>query len=263
MESQKNLPAITDSGPKTLAPDDLVVLRKARASMENIGWAMEGLNNLGNVLEKQVAHLTPAQQERLKQISYGVLKQVVGANLATMKTEKKKPPSSGMFQTLATLSGAIGGAFGFTAFAADLALTTKLMMRSIMDIARSEGEDLQELDTQLACLQVFALGGKSKHDDSLDTSYFALRVAIRSSVKGATQPLMKAVSLVAARYSVQAAEKFAVQAVPIVGAAGGAVINMAFITHFQNMAKAHFAIRRLERKYSPELVEAAFLKLGV
>ncbi len=262
MALKKTLPALRISGKSVMDPEDQMILRQAKASMENIGWAMEGLNSLGNVLEKQVANLTPAQQERVKQISYSVLSQVVRANLATMKTEKPSRPRNGMFQTLATLSGAIGGAFGFAAFAADLALTTKLMMRSIMDIARSEGEDLSELDTQLACLQVFALGGKSKHDDSLDTGYFALRVAIRSSVRGTGQPLVKAVSAVAARFSTQAAEKFVAQAVPVIGAAGGAAINMAFISHFQNMARAHFAIRRLERKYGPEVVEAAYLKLG-
>ena len=120
-----------------------------------------------------------------------------------------------------------------TAFAVDLGITTKLMMRSIMDIARSEGEDLMELDTQLACLQVFALGGKGKHDDSLETGYYASRVAMGSALKGGTKalgglvagssnPILAAVAVIASRFSVQVSEKFVAQAVPILGAAGGA-----------------------------------------
>jgi hypothetical protein len=59
------------------------------------------------------------------------------------------------------LSGAIGGAFGLTALAVELPLSTAIMLRSIADIARSEGEDLTMVESRLACLEVFALGGRS------------------------------------------------------------------------------------------------------
>ncbi|MDC6353267.1 MULTISPECIES: EcsC family protein [unclassified Robiginitalea] len=246
-----------------LEAEDLRVLESAKRRMENIGWAMEGLNQLGNKIDKQVSRLSEGQQKQLQQISYTVLQRVVQSNLKTMDPDKAKPASlNTAYQAMASLSGAIGGAFGFVAFAADMALTTKLMMRSIMDIARSEGEDLRELDTQLACLQVFALGGKSKHDDSLDTGYYALRMSIRSALRGVANPLAKAIGQVAGRFSVQVTEKFAAQAVPVIGAVGGAAINTAFMTHFQNMAEAHFAVRRLERKYGMEAVEAAYHAIG-
>ena len=261
IKSKKNVPALVPA--PTLAPTDLQQLKEARRQMEQIGWAMEGLNKLGNIIDERVARLPARQQEQLKNISYNVLRKVVQVNLRTMDPEKEdRQPSRATFQALVTLSGAIGGAFGLAAFTADLALTTKLMMRSIMDIARAEGEDLRELDTQLACLQVFALGGKSKHDDSLDTGYYATRVSLQSAVKGVANPLSRILSQVAGRFSAQVSEKFAAQAIPVIGAAGGAAINMAFITHFQNMAQAHFSIRRLERKYGRELVERTYRELG-
>ena len=125
----------------------------------------------------------------------------------------------------------------------------------------------------MACLQVFALGGKTKHDDSLETGYYASRVAMSSAVKGGTKalegllrgstnPLVKFLATVATRFSVQVSEKFVAQAIPILGAAGGASINLAFIHHFQNMAHAHFSIRKLERTYGEELVREAYERLN-
>ena len=41
------------------------------------------------------------------------------------------------------------------------------------------------------------------------------------------------------------------------------MVNTVFISHFQDMARAHFTIRKLERKYSPETVKAAYLDLDL
>jgi len=43
-----------------------------------------------------------------------------------------------------------------------------------------------------------------------------------------------------------------------VGAAGGAIINILFIDHFQDMARGHFIVRRLERRYGAEAVREAY-----
>jgi len=53
-------------------------------------------------------------------------------------------------------------------------------------------------------------------------------------------------------------EKAAAQAVPAIGAAGGAIINTLFIDHFQDMARGHFVVRRLERKYGTKIVEETY-----
>lgn len=258
---------------ETLNPNDLSTLQIAKRQMEDISWAMKGLNKMGNVLESKIELLPQKQQKWLQQLSYKVLHSVVKSNLLTMKREKTSPlPLNKTYKAMAATSGAIGGAFGAAAFTADLTLTTKLMMRSIMDIARGEGEDLTSLDTQLACLQVFALGGKSKHDDSLETGYYASRIAVSTTLKGGaktlqgllagtTNPLLKAITAVALRFSIQVSEKFVAQAIPVIGAAGGVSINLAFMQHFQRMAAAHFAIRRLERKYGVDFIKASYESL--
>lgn len=256
-----------------LSTADERILRDAKAKMEDIGWAMKGLNKFGNKIEDGLNLLPKKQQQWLQQLSYKVLHGVVKGNLLSMKSQPQKSlPWNKTYKALVTSSGALGGALGATAFAVDLGVTTKLMMRSIMDIARSEGEDLSHLDTQLACLQVFALGGKSKHDDGLETGYYASRITVSSGLKGGTKalegllrsganPLIQFIASVASRFSVQVSEKFVAQAVPILGAAGGASINLAFMHHFQRMAQAHFAIRRLERAYGTDLIKEAYHRL--
>jgi hypothetical protein len=66
---------------------------------------------------------------------------------------------------------------------------------------------------------------------------------------------------VAARFGVPVSEKVMAQSVPVIGAAGGATINVVFINHFQDLARGHFIVRRLERKYDPETVKKAYLGL--
>ena len=257
-----------------ITSEDLATLKTAKQRMEDIGWAMQGLNKLGNVIESKLLMLPKKQQAWLEQLSHKVLISIVKSNLLSMKKNKKvTAPWNKTYKTLVTSSGIVGGAMGATAFAADLTLTTKLMMRSIMDIARNEGEDLEQLDTQLACLQVFALGGKSTHDNTLDTGYYAARVATSSAVKGgakalegllagSSHPLLQLIGTIASRFSLQVSEKFVAQAIPVAGAIGGGAINLAFIQHFQSMAKAHFSIRRLERHYGEILVQKTYESLS-
>ena len=56
-------------------------------------------------------------------------------------------------------------------------------------------------------------------------------------------------------------QKAAAQAIPLIGAAGGALINLAFVDHFQDMARGHFIVRRLERLYGEDIVQAEYDKL--
>jgi hypothetical protein len=39
------------------------------------------------------------------------------------------------------------------------------------------------------------------------------------------------------------------------------VINVLFVDHFQEMARGHFIVRRLERTYDPQLVRVEYERL--
>jgi hypothetical protein len=55
-------------------------------------------------------------------------------------------------------------------------------------------------------------------------------------------------------------QKFAAQALPLVGALGGASVNYVFIEHFQDMAQ--FTVRKLERAYGKDIVRAEYERLA-
>lgn len=49
---------------------------------------------------------------------------------------------------------------------------------------------------------------------------------------------------------------------PVFGALGGAAVNYAFIEHFQDVARGHFTVRRLERIYGKRLVRMEYERLA-
>ena len=157
----------------------------------------------------------------------------------------------------------------------ELPVTTGIMFRSIADIARAEGESPQDPETLINCMQVFALGSRtSDKDDAAETSYYGVRVALSKAVTDALQyvaahgmgsasapALVRLISSLASRFGVVVTQKAMAQTIPIIGAIGGGLVNTVFISHFQDMARGHFAIRRLERQYGTEVVQSAYLEL--
>ena len=176
------------------------------------------------------------------------------------------PRRAGRYWLASGVSGAIGGGFGLIGSCVELPVSTVILMRAIAAIAQDEGEDMTRPDVAAACLEVFALDG-GMADASIDSSYFAIRAALARSVREASlylarkgtadagaPALVRLISSVASRFGVVVSEKFVAQAIPVIGAGFGAGINMAFSAHFQNLARGHFIMRRLERAYGEALI---------
>ena len=66
---------------------------------------------------------------------------------------------------------------------------------------------------------------------------------------------------IAARFGVVVSQKLAAQAVAELGSVGGAAVNLAFIEHFQEVARGHFTVRRLERTYGVAAVRSEYERL--
>src|SRR5262249_23630020 len=145
----------------------------------------------------------------------------------------------------------------------------------IMDIAKSEGEDLGDPEAILSCMQVFAMGGRARSDDASESGYLAVRGALANSVTSAARfisdhgvskegapALVRFLAQVGSRFGFVVTEKAAAQAIPIIGAVSGAVIDYAFVAHFQGVARAHFTVRRLERLYGKEVVDSEYKRLS-
>jgi hypothetical protein len=253
-----------------LSPEHVLELQRAKRLLEVPSLAIRLSNLLGSPIEATVRKLPERWQARIVGVTRRSLQQALRVALLTMNPDSTLPTSDALHKLAVSLTGAAGGAFGLAALGVELPVSTTIMLRSIADIARAEGEHLRDPGAKLACIEVFALGGRSRDDDAVDSAYYAVRVALAQAVSEATSHLIGTASRtaspalvlllseVAARFGVQVSQKAAAQAVPIVGAGGGALINNLFIDHFQSVARGHFTVRRLERRYSSEVVRRAY-----
>ena len=242
----------------------------ARKLLESTGLAVKATSVLGKPIEKGFELLPVDWRQRIGETTRDALMVAMKGAVLTMgaRSEVAYPR---WHKLAAAVSGAAGGAFGLPALIVELPVSTTIMCRSIADIARANGESLSDVATRLACLEVFALGGTSKSDDAAETGYFAVRAGLAQAVSEAAQyiathaaaqegapALVRLVAMIASRFQIQVSEKAAAQAVPVIGAAGGALINLLFIDHFQDMSRGHFTIRRLERIYGAEEVRREY-----
>ena len=74
--------------------------------------------------------------------------------------------------------------------------------------------------------------------------------------------LVRLIAQMASRFGMVVTRKLAAQAVPVVGALGGAAVNYAFIDRCQDVARAHFVVCKLERRYGKDTVRAAYERLS-
>jgi hypothetical protein len=176
------------------------------------------------------------------------------------------------------LTGGTAGLFGTLGLCVELPVTTCVMLRSISAIARECGEDTREIDVRLECLSLFAFGGPSTADDDMDASYLAVRASLNSlvkqaskfvshtpaeevmrSIKSGTAPaLVKLLGKISSRFELAVSEKLLAQAVPFFGALGGATINVLFAEHFNAVARYHFGLRHLGRRWGEDTVGAIY-----
>jgi hypothetical protein len=254
-----------------ISEEDRAALRRAVQLLENPAFVARLANWIGVPVEKLFKRLPEGAIKVVNQAVSSALRRCL--DLATYRIEQKSSWFQSEFAAKAAvaLTGAAGGAFGLGSLAVELPVTTAVMLRAIAEIARSEGEDVSSPEGSLACLEVFALGGRSSKDDQSEMGYFAVRAALarevnealrfftRQSSRGVVAPaIVQFLEKIAARFGIVVSEKVAAQAVPVIGALGGATINALFMDHFQDTARGHFIVRRLERKYGKAAIRALY-----
>ncbi len=264
----------TDHIQLAFSQEDLLILQQAFTHLEHPSLAARLSNVIGTPIEIALNLLPRDWQRTLHNIAHGSISKALDAAIQSIDKRVDTNPRNAMHRVFCGFSGGVGGLFGLPALAIEMPVTTSLMLRSIAEIARAQGEDLNDPGTRLACMEVFALGARSEADNAAETGYYGVRLALSLAVrnaqqylleqgfKGETAPvLVKLVDLVAARFGMVISEKAAAQIMPVVGAAGGATLNVIFMKHFQDVAWSHFALRRLERKYGAPLVKVQYQQL--
>jgi hypothetical protein len=254
-------------------------LLQAKLVLEHPGFLARAAELLGHPIERGIHNLPPSVQHAIAKATESTLKLGLTVAVASLESTGQRTPmrrSALLWHRVAGgVAGAAGGFFGLIALPAELPISTLIILRAIADVARSEGENLTELEPRMACLEVLALsGGQPMSPRSAETGYYAARIGMAQSFKKAVEhvgrqglskqvapPVAEWLTRVAARYSTRVSHKVVAKAIPFVGAASGAAINSLFVQHFQDVARAHFTIRRLERAYGAEPVHHAYTAL--
>src|SRR5258708_6593952 len=251
-------------------------LERAKALLENPGFAVRLTNLIGAPVEKGFDLLPKGWSGTVHKAAKAALMKALQVAVMTMGKRRRPKSREFLHKVMVGASGGIGGVFGLAALPVELPVSTAIMLRSIADIARNEGHNISLMTTKLACLEVFAFGGPTRADDAADSAYWVTRAALSKTVsdaasyltqKGAvdvTAPaLIRLINNIAARFGVIVSEEVAAKALPLIGAASGSVINVLFIDHFQNMARGHFIVKRLEARYGLEKVRNIYQDLAV
>lgn len=259
----------------SLSREDQLRLEHARNHLEAPSFAVRLSNVIGTPIEMGLKLMPRALYQGLHRSAERAVWRALNMAVAGLG-QRQGPARDTRYKIAGIAGGAVGGFFGGPALLLELPLTTLVMLRAIADIARAEGEPLDSLETRMACLEVFALGGRSDQDDAADLGYYGLRLALEAPIAGASRyiaengvvsragsPLLvELISAVSRHFGVSVSQRAATKLVPVIGAVSGAFINHVFIQHFQDMARGHFTIRRLERKYGPRLIRSHYDRLS-
>ncbi|HWD20239.1 MAG TPA: EcsC family protein [Verrucomicrobiae bacterium] len=265
-----------DRPPVIFSARDLADLRQARALLENPSYTVRLSNLIGSPIEKALTLLPKGWNAKVNDIAKAALYGALDLAIASTRPRRLHTPASNRWhKILVGASGGIGGAFGLAALAVELPVSTTIMLRSIVEIARSEGHDPTAVATKLDCLEVFAFNGVNRTSNPNETAYWVTRLALSQSVTDAaaylagksaiekTAPAVtRLVAAIASRFGVIVSEEAAAKAMPVLGAVGGSVANVIFMDHFQQMARGHFIVRRLEKKYGQEAVRERYEAAG-
>lgn len=264
------------------SPQDLADLQRAVALLESPTITARLANLVGSPLELALKKLPGALTRQVDTAVKAALNKSSQVALWSLgKAPRKKSAVLG-HKLAAAASGAVGGAFGMSALFVELPVSTTIIMRAVADIAREEGFDLQDVGTKQACIEVFALGGRTVGDDASETGYYVARSFTAEAMRGLSQELAsiaakkatgaavhmtpqqagrwiaRMIEKVASQFGVVVTQKFAAQAVPVIGAVSGATINAMFTAYYQDMARGHFIVKRLEGTYGEEAVKEAY-----
>ena len=260
----------------TLSAEDLRDLKFAKSLLEHPGLTARLAGALGKPIERGFALLPKGATAVINKTSKVALLKALSVAVSTMGAKQPKRASERFHKLLVGASGGVGGVFGLASLPVELPISTTIMLRSIADIARSEGHDVSAPFVRMNCLEVFALGSRSSADDAAESSYWIARTALAKAVSEAATYLaekgiieesapaiLRLVTAIAARFGVVVSEQAAAKAVPVIGAAGGALVNVLFMNHFQDMARGHFIVKRLEARHGVETVRRVYESLAL
>lgn len=122
-----------------LSPTDYQDLTRAVDLLENPSFAAKVTNLIGAPVEKAITMLPNGVSEKLVGTTHKALSKAMDVAVSTLDERYRGESADGAHRVMTTVTGAVGGAFGLLALTVELPISTTIMLRSIADIARSEG----------------------------------------------------------------------------------------------------------------------------
>ncbi|WAH39086.1 EcsC family protein [Alicyclobacillus dauci] len=234
----------------SMSDEHVESLRRAVKQLEFPTFADKATSLVGKPVEMTMKALPGKYQRRISAFVHRAIDRCFDWVLLTVDTSKQTTTSSDMaHKFVATGMGAVTGFVGGAAFLAELPLTTGVLLRTIADIARSEGEDLSTLDARLACVGVFALDTTSvRGDHSGLSAYRMVRQSLSNLVADASTQLAQGMAQAAAAQtmtavSAQASAEVAATVTPNIASAESAPVLVRLI----NEIAARFGVTVSER----------------
>ena len=223
-------------------------VENVRSIVNGVGERVVGRSWLG--LEQKIQD--GVEEALWRGYSYATL----GLEAAPDFMRPKQPRKNRVHKALTAASGMISGFVGLPGVLVDIPFTTATILRSIAEIARDSGEDLNSEDTRRACLEVLAFGGPGETEDKTEAGYWAARIGMSHLT---INLLIRSAS---GRFGLLLSEKLMTQTLPVAGAVAGGLLNYSFTDYYQSMAKVHFCLRALERRTGdPEAVKRCFIMM--
>ena len=119
----------------TIADQNRRDLETAVELLESPSFVAKLSDLIGEPIEKVVSGLPVKASKRVEDVVHSALVSLMNLAGRTLGDDRPKPASTITHKLAATVSGAIGGAFGLAALSVELPITTSIILRSIADIA--------------------------------------------------------------------------------------------------------------------------------
>ena len=257
---------MTNEAAIQMTDEDRAALTSAVRRLECAGFLIKPASAIGAPIQGLLKSVPEKARHLIHNATRRAIERCLDSAIKSLRFQSGSGSLDAVHKVACAASGALGGFFGMSALVVELPFSTAIMLRSIAEIARQEGEHLDDIEARLACVSVLALGSHHKDDDEAEVGYFAVRAALARALPAVADralppALARFVALVAERFGIVVSEKAVAEAVPIVGAVGGGTINLIFIDHFQIVAHGHFTVRRLERKYGTEFIRLEYERM--
>src|SRR5512138_1716501 len=119
----------------------LAELADAKRTLERPSVAIRIADVVGMPIDALVRRLPESAQRRLGEATRKALEASLDVALRTLDHRRRGPAGDWLHRGVVMATGAAGGAVGLAGLVVELPLSTTVMLRSIADHARAQGED--------------------------------------------------------------------------------------------------------------------------